>query len=136
MTMYSVQQAVLDLSPPQHNPHGLSRRALRLAHEYIVENLSERVTLDDLAQVIGLSRFHFARQFRRSTGESPMRYVQRCRVEYAKGLLRHSELLLTEIAVNVGFCDQSHFSRSFRKLVGMTPREFAHGSTPVMLNRR
>lgn len=128
MTTHSVQQAAVELSSPQYSPNGLSRRALRLAHEYIVENLGERVTLDDLARVIGLSRFHFARQFRRSTGESPMRYVHRCRIEHAKRLLRHGELLMTEIALDVGFCDQSHFSRSFRKLVGMTPREFAHGS--------
>ena len=128
MTTYFVQQPDLDLRPPPDSPNGLSRRALGLTHEYIVENLGEHVTLNDLAQVIGLSRFHFARQFRRSTGESPMRYVQRCRIESAKRLLRHGELLMTEIAVNVGFCDQSHFSRSFIKLVGMTPREFAHGS--------
>jgi AraC family transcriptional regulator len=128
MTTHFVQQPGLDSRAQPDNPNGLSRRALGLTHEYIVENLGEPVTLDDLAQVIGLSRFHFARQFRRSTGESPMRYVQRCRIESAKRLLRHGELLMTEIAVNVGFCDQSHFSRSFRKLVGMTPREFAHGS--------
>jgi AraC family transcriptional regulator len=128
MTIYSIQQPTLDMSPPRYSQDGLSRHALRVTHEYIVENLGERVTLDDLAKATGLSRFHFARQFRRSTGETPMRYVQRCRVEHAKRLIRRGELLMTEIAVSVGFCDQSHFSRAFRKLVGMTPREFADGT--------
>lgn len=126
MTTYSVQQAVADARPLRYN--GLSHRDLQLAHEYIAENLGERVTPDDLARAIGLSRFHFSRMFLRSTGESPMRYVQRCRVEHAKRLIRQGELLMTEIAVSVGFYDQSHFSRWFRKLVGMTPRKFAHSN--------
>jgi AraC family transcriptional regulator len=125
MTTYPVQQPTRDLSLPRHSHDGLSRHALRVAHEYIVENLGERVTLEDLAKATGLSRFHFARQFRRSMGEAPMRYVQRCRVEHAKRLIRQGELLMTEIAMSVGFYDQSHFSREFRKLVGMTPRDFA-----------
>ncbi|HEY0685580.1 MAG TPA: AraC family transcriptional regulator [Steroidobacter sp.] len=128
MTLHSVQQAAPDSRPPVYSAKGLSGRDLRLAHEYIIENLGERMTPDDLARAIGLSRFHFSRMFVRTTGESPMRYVQRCRVEHAKRLIRQGELLMTEIAVSVGFYDQSHFTRWFRKLVGMTPREFAHSN--------
>jgi AraC family transcriptional regulator len=125
MTISCEQQAALNACPPHHSAYVPSRRDLQLAHEYILQNLGEPITPRDLAQAIGLSRFHFSRLFRGSTGVSPMRYVQRCRVEHAKGLIRQGELLMTEIAVRVGFYDQSHFTRWFRKLVGMTPREFA-----------
>lgn len=126
MTTCSVQQVSINSRAPGYRADVLCPRDLRLAREYILQNLGERITPESLARTIGLSRFHFSRLFRGSTGESPMRYVQRCRVEHAKRLIGQGELLMTEIAVSIGFYDQSHFSRWFRKLVGMTPREFAH----------
>lgn len=104
---------------------GLSRRALNRACSYIAENLGERFTLDDLARQAGVSRFHFARLFRISTGDSPMAYLLKSRIERAKQLLLQDERPVCEIAAVLGFCDQSHLTRTFRRLTGLTPREFA-----------
>ena len=114
---------------PSRTPRGLSRRALNRAHSYIAENLGERFTLDDLARQAGVSRFHFARLFRVSTGDSPMAYLLKSRVERAKQMLLHEERPVCEIAAALGFCDQSHLTRTFRRMTGLTPREFArlHG---------
>jgi transcriptional regulator GlxA family with amidase domain len=108
---------------------GLSRRALRLALTYIEQHLGDPFTLEDLARAVGVSRFHFARLFRVSTGESPMEFLLRSRIERAKQILVTSDRRMSEIAATLGFCDQSHFSRSFRRYAGVTPRQFArtHG---------
>lgn len=111
-----------------HRPRrGLSRRALNRACSYIAENLGERFTLNDLAREAGVSRFHFARLFRVSTGDSPMAYLLKSRVERAKQMLLQGELPVCEIAAVLGFCDQSHLTRTFRRLTGVTPRAFARG---------
>lgn len=104
---------------------GLSRRALRLALTYIEQHLGDPFTLEDLARAVGVSRFHFARLFRVSTGESPMEFLLRSRIERAKQILMTSDRRMSEIAATLGFCDQSHFSRSFRRYAGVTPRQFA-----------
>ena len=103
---------------------GLSRRALNRACSYIAENLGERFTLDDLARQAGVSRFHFARLFRVSTGDSPMAYLLKSRIERAKQMLLQDGRPVCEIAAALGFCDQSHLTRTFRRMTGLTPREF------------
>lgn len=120
MTAYA-----LNTKAPKYTSNGLSRRALRQVHRYIEQNLGERITLADLAQVAGLSRFHFCRRFRNSTAHSPMGYLARCRLEFAKQLLEHRELTIADIAALAGFSDQSHLSRRFREFTGTTPSEFA-----------
>lgn len=111
--------------PSPQRPSGLARSALGLVLSYIEENLGEPITLDMLAGLANVSRFHFARQFRRSTGLSPMAYVERSRLERARALIRAGTLSLTEIAALLGFADQSHFTRRFRRHFGCTPSAFA-----------
>ena len=118
--------ALADFPPIEHRPRrGLSRRALNRACSFIAENLGERFTLDDLARQAGVSRFHFARLFRVSTGDSPMAYLLKSRIERAKQMLLQDDRPVCEIAAVLGFCDQSHLTRTFRRLTGLTPREFA-----------
>lgn len=112
----------------QRPRRGLSRRALTRACSFIAENLGERFTLDDLARQAGVSRFHFARLFRVSTGDSPMAYLLKSRIERAKQMLLQDDRPVCEIAAVLGFCDQSHLTRTFRRLTGLTPREFARRS--------
>lgn len=114
-----------ELPRPSRPPRGLSRRALNRARSYIAENLGERFTLDDLARQAGVSRFHFARLFRISTGDSPMAYLLKSRIERAKQMLLLEDRPVCEIAAALGFCDQSHLTRTFRRMTGLTPREFA-----------
>jgi AraC family transcriptional regulator len=104
---------------------GLPRPKLRAAIEYIEEHLDSELALDDLAAVVHLSPYHFARLFKLSTGLPPHQYVIARRVERAKRLLRGGDdLSLAQVAARAGFWDQGHFTRHFKRLVGVTPKHF------------
>jgi AraC family transcriptional regulator len=104
---------------------GLSERKLRAALEYIEEHLDSGLTLDDLAAVAHLSPYHFARMFKTSTGLPPHQYVMTRRIDRAKRLLRDGgDLSLAQVAARSGFWDQGHFARHFKRLVGVTPKNF------------
>ena len=77
-----------------------------------------------LSTIANLSIYHFAREFKRSTGVTPHNYLLRKRVERAKDMLARTDYSLTEVALAAGFSDQSHLSRHFRQMVGSTPRNF------------
>src|SRR5688500_1546147 len=82
---------------PRRVPGGLDPRALRRVRAYIEENVGAAISLEDLASVAGVSRFHFARQFRASTGESPMGYLLRSRIERGKVRLRERDVSVSRI---------------------------------------
>lgn len=105
--------------PPAPVP-GFVRRAV----EYMHERLAEDIGLQEIAEHVGLSPFHFARTFKQNTGISPHQFIIRQRVERAKHLLLRGEYSLAEVAAEVGFYDQSHFNLHFKRSCGMTPREF------------
>jgi len=103
----------------------LPRRKLHTVIEYIMENLEGSPTLEQMAAVVHLSPYHFARQFKASTGLAPHQYLISRRIERAQHLLRaDGELGLAEVALRVGFSDQSQFSRHFKRILGVTPRQF------------
>jgi AraC family transcriptional regulator len=104
---------------------GLAGGALRRVRAYIDDHIGERISLDELALQAGISRFHFARQFRLSTGESPMGYLRRARIERSKTILQSRATTIAEVAARLGFSDQSHFTRTFGRLVGVSPGSFA-----------
>jgi AraC family transcriptional regulator len=97
---------------------------LRAVAEYIEEHLDASPTLDQIAAVARLSPYHFARQFKTATGLPPHQFVILRRVERAKQLLQGGDLSLAEIAVHAGFSAQSVFCHHFKRLVGVTPRQF------------
>ena len=107
-------------------PPGLNARALARTHAYIQAHLCQNFTLADLAQAACISRFHFARQFRSSTGHSPMEYVLKLRMEAAKEMLVRGDQKIATTAAALGFFDQSHFTRTFRRMTGFSPRTFSH----------
>lgn len=100
---------------------GLPPASIRRVRDYIDSHLTENMTIETLATTIGLSVYHFARAFKQSTGMPPHEYILRRRVERADQMLHRSELPLSEIAAAVGFSDQSHLARHFRRHTGMTP---------------
>jgi AraC family transcriptional regulator len=110
-------------------PLNLGERGLRRALAFVHANLGERFTSDELASFAGISRFHMVRLFRAATGCSPMEYQMRQRVERSKQMLVRSEVPLCEIAATLGFCDQSHFTRTFRRVAGMSPGQYARSVT-------
>jgi AraC family transcriptional regulator len=102
---------------------GLPDSKLRQVKAYIEENLEHNLNLSMLSGVAVLSPIHFARQFKRSTGQSPYQYLLNARIEAAKRLLR-SQLPIAEIAFRCGFSHQEHLTRTFRKLAGTTPAAY------------
>ncbi|MDT7815843.1 MAG: AraC family transcriptional regulator, partial [Acidobacteriaceae bacterium] len=106
--------------------HGLGPRALSDVISYIEDNIEATITLESLAKLAHVSRFHFARLFKVSTDLTPMAFVEQARIRRAQALMMDSNLALSEIAIAVGFVDQSHFTRRFRLHAGCTPTEYAH----------
>jgi len=92
--------------------------------DYIDAHLCEDVSLADLAQLVGLSSFHFCRAFKASTGLPPHRWRQRLRIERARHLLQHTELPVAEVGHAVGYEDASLFAVSFRRATGFTPSQY------------
>lgn len=105
-------------------PRGAALPAWRLRRleRHLEEHLAERITLADMARVVGLSHFHFARCFKQTLGETPREYVLRQRVERACALMATADSPLAEVAQASGFRTQAHFSHVFRRLTGMAPR--------------
>ena len=100
---------------------GLSPRHLHHACDFIIANLAADIRLDDLAKLTGLSCKHFLRAFKQSTGLPPHQYLLVQRIEAAKRLLLDDLASLAEVAQTCGFADQSHFTATFRKVVGVPP---------------
>jgi AraC family transcriptional regulator len=111
--------ARLELPRPRVN--ALPKWRLKRVQEYVDAHLEEGVSLADLAKVVGLSRMHFAAQFRAATGYRPHDYLLYQRIESAKAMLSSTDMPLAEIALNVGFQAQAHFSTVFKRLTGETP---------------
>jgi AraC family transcriptional regulator len=103
---------------------GLPTYQLNQVLDYIDAGLAEEIRLSDLAELLGMSPFHFGRMFKQSLGISPHQYVIQQRIERAKSLLKHSDRAIIEIALECGFTSHSHLSKQFRKVVGMTPKAF------------
>jgi len=101
---------------------GLSGYKLKRVQEFIDANLEEELSLAELAEVADLSQFHFARAFRKSTGQTPQQYLMQQRIERAKQLLSKDDLPIVEISLRTGFKNQSHFTTLFRKVTKHTPK--------------
>lgn len=99
----------------------LSSAQLRLVKDYVQDRIDDRIELSDLAAVVGLSRFHFSRAFKRSTGRSPYQYVVDRRVEKATDLLRTSNQSLDMVARSAGFSTPTQMRRAFIDRLGISP---------------
>ncbi len=107
--------------PGQPRVSALPKWRLRRVQEHVAVNLAEPISLAELAGVAGLSRMHFAAQFKVATGCRPHEFLLQYRIEAAKRMLIETNDPLVEVALNVGFQTQSHFSTVFKRLVGETP---------------
>jgi AraC family transcriptional regulator len=90
--------------------------------------MGDDLSLDEMAQSIGLSTAHFARMFRKSTGETPYQFVLRQRVERATAMLRAPDARVLDVAVACGFKTQQHFAQVFRDVCGVSPTRYRQDS--------
>jgi AraC family transcriptional regulator len=115
-----------NLMPQSAEPRraGLTRSQLARVTEFMDANLSERLSLGDIAEAAGLSPARFIRQFKASTCTAPHKYLVRLRLERAKRLLRATDRSIAQIAFECGFAHQEHMTRFFGRLAGTTPAVF------------
>jgi AraC family transcriptional regulator len=99
----------------------LSPAQLRRVTEYIEAHLAERISLVELAQLVGTSQSHFCHAFKATTGLPPHRWQLDARIQRAQALLSRRRSSIIDVALATGFADQSHFTRVFRRVVGETP---------------
>jgi AraC-like DNA-binding protein len=97
---------------------------LRRARDLVDQRYAEPLDLDALASVAHVSKYHFARSFAETYGETPMRYLVERRIERAQDLLRSANLTVTEVCMLVGFSSLGSFSSRFRELVGESPSQY------------
>jgi AraC-like DNA-binding protein len=98
--------------------------SLERAAEYAYRNLGRKITLKDLATQACLDASYFSRLFRKATGETPMEFVRRLKVERAGTVLLNSDLTIGQVSEMFGFQSQAHFSRKFKKISGLSPLAF------------
>jgi AraC family transcriptional regulator len=109
------------LGPKRHSG-GLPREKLARAVEYIQDQLDTDLTVSGIAQAVYMSPYHFTRLFKESTGQSPYQYVVEARTRKAKELLITGKFTISEAAHHVGFVDQSHLTRHFKRVFGLPPK--------------
>ncbi|MEU3606251.1 AraC family transcriptional regulator [Streptomyces sp. NPDC035033] len=119
-----------DLTRSEARQGSLSPRRLGEVVDYIHTHLDTRISLDDLAAVAGVSTSHFTRAFKTTTGTSPHQYVTQIRLEQARQALLHTHRPIAEIALEHGFADQSHLTRTMRRHTGTTPGTLRNSHPP------
>lgn len=102
----------------------LTFRRLSDIDHYIKTNLSRSIRVSELSQIAGYSQFHFIRAMKLQTGYSPHQYVLKHRIEKARSLIAKSDIKLADIATELGFHSQAHFTTVFRRVTGLTPGGF------------
>ena len=110
--------------PVQTYRGGLGSARLRRIKDLVHAKMGNDLSLDEMAQSIGLSTAHFARMFRKSTGETPYQFVLRQRVERAKAMLRAPDSRVLDVALACGFKTQQHFAQVFRDICGVSPTRY------------
>ena len=100
---------------------GLTPWRESLVKQLILERLGETIEVTELARACALSRSHFSRAFKCSTGLSPQDWIRHQRIARAKQLIQDTELTLTQISLECGFCDQAHFCHIFTRSEGINP---------------
>jgi AraC-like DNA-binding protein len=126
-----------DIEPTQRQIRALQKWRLKRVVEYVDNHTSAMITLSDLAAVAGLSRMHFASQFRTATGLRPHEFLLGRRIQRAEELLRNTTMPIVEIALTVGFQTQPHLTTVFKRFAGCTPGRWrAINQMPVAPQRR
>jgi transcriptional regulator GlxA family with amidase domain len=110
---------------------GLAPWQLRLSTKIMLARMASPTPLKDLAALVGLSTEHFCRSFKASTGLAPHRWLMNERIDAAKLQLAQGALPISAISAGLGFCDRSHFTRSFTRVAGTTPFAWQRSLQPA-----
>ncbi|MFM7603546.1 MAG: helix-turn-helix domain-containing protein [Pseudanabaena sp.] len=124
LAVHLLRNHTQEVVPPRVEVATLEGLRLKQLKDYIEDHLADELAIATLAALIPMSQFHFARAFKAAIGESPHRYITQRRIERAKILLSMTRISNAEIAYQVGFSNQSHFTAQFRKAIGLTPKQF------------
>lgn len=115
---YGLQKDEYDFSK------SFTARQYKQVLDYIAVNYGDNILLEDMATEASLSTSHFARLFKQTVGQSPYQFLTAYRIEQAKKMLDNPHKLMVDVAFNCGFSDQAHFSRVFKKIEGLTPKQY------------
>lgn len=124
LAVHLIRQYATAHSQPVMYEGGLPQRQLLQVLDYIDAHFHQEIKLTDLSSLLGMSEFHFSRQFKQATGISPYHYLLQQRIERAKQLLKRSNHSIADIALTCGFNSHSHLSKQFRQLTGITPKAY------------
>jgi AraC family transcriptional regulator len=124
MAVALVKDRAVRHRPVQISRGGLGPARLRRIKELVHVKMEDDLSLDEMAQSVGLSTAHFARMFRKSTGQTPHQFVLRQRLKRAKAMLRAPDARILDVAVACGFKTQQHFAQVFRNVWGVSPTEY------------
>ena len=97
---------------------------LQIVDGYLEKNIDTQVTLEEMAEISGLSKFHFAKKFQKQTGISPIRYFLELKIKHACELIDRTQLTIKEVSNRLGYDDPYYFSRLFKKIMGISPKQY------------
>jgi AraC-like DNA-binding protein len=122
-TMARLIQRYADMGPTEQRL-GQEKKAVQQVRDYIDEHFAESVTLNTLAQHVSLSPYYLLRVFRAEVGMPPYAYLESVRIGHTQQLIKAGKPL-SEVSAEVGFSSQSHMTRQFKKIIGVTPGQYA-----------
>ena len=106
---------------------GITPFRIKQIEQHIKNRIDSCITTSELAQLCGLSQYHFIRMFKRTTGQTPHQYINRLKMEKAKELLGSENKSIIQVGFATGFDNPSHFTQVFKSIVGITPLKFRKG---------
>lgn len=110
---------------------GFSKSVLRVS-EYVTEHIHERITVHEIARELKLNASYLNSSFKKQTGDCISSFIQKSKVKKAQEMLEMRQYTITDIWTALGYFDQSHFNKHFKKFTGITPRQYRLKSTAAV----